>query len=69
MDNIKFGVEIPKSLNDSINKMVPWGLKSRLFRIMLQRLEHELRVGGNDALAEWLNWKPTTVHKSDTSGS
>jgi hypothetical protein len=58
-DEIKFGVLIPKDLNDSLNSMIPWGLKSRLFIIMLQRLNHELKLGGNRALAEWLNWKPS----------
>jgi hypothetical protein len=67
-ESIKFGVEIPKELNDSINTLVPWGLKSRLFRTMLRRLEYELRTGGNAALTEWLNWQPPTVHNMDTSG-
>ena len=65
MTTIKFGVEIPKELNDSLNELIPWGLKSRLFRIMLQRLEYDIRIGGNSALAEWLGWKPNAPNRGD----
>ena len=56
MATVKFAITIPKELNDSINKFVPWGLKCRLFRAMLFRLEYELR---NDptALSTWLTWE------------
>lgn len=67
-DTIKFGVDIPTELNDSLNRRIPWGLKSQLFRIMLNRLDYELSVGGNDALAEWLNWKRPIVPNRNTSG-
>jgi metal-responsive CopG/Arc/MetJ family transcriptional regulator len=53
---IKFGVEIPKDLNDKLNELIPWGLKSRLFRNMLVRLEYEVRNGGDKTLQEWMNW-------------
>lgn len=65
---VKLGIEIPKELNDSLNQIIPWGLKSRLFRIMLQRMEHELRIGGDKALAEWLHWKPTDRQSVDSTG-
>jgi hypothetical protein len=68
VETIKFGVDIPKELNDSLNTLIPWGLKSRLFRTMLVRMEYELRAGGNDALAEWLNWQPPNVPKRNNSG-
>lgn len=66
-ETIKFGVDIPKELNDSLNQLIPWGLKSRLFRTMLVRMEYELIAGGKDALAEWLNWQPPNVPKRNTS--
>lgn len=65
-EQIKFGVTIPKDLNDELNTLIPWGLKSRLFRTMLKRLAYELRVGGNDALAEWLNWKPNVPLRNNS---
>lgn len=62
-EEIKFGVLIPKELNDKINGLVPYGLKSQLFRIMLTRMEYELRVGGDAALTQWLHWTPPEVNR------
>ena len=61
---VKFGFLIDRDLHERLNRLVPWGVKTRLLRNMLRRLAYELETGGNKALGDWLNWTPSASSRS-----
>jgi hypothetical protein len=63
MPYVKMGFLIPQDLNDSLNNLIPTGMKTRIIITALRLIEEDLRTNGKYALGQWLNANTVTLLK------
>lgn len=63
---IRYSIEVPKSVDDSIIKYIPWGIKSRLVLNIIKALAEQLEKDGAGIVGPLLNGKITILAVEET---
>ncbi len=66
-ETIRLNVDVPKSLNDQINMLLPHGTKAEVVRALLRMLLRDLRKPGGIIVIEGLIHDTAKIHY-DTVG-
>lgn len=53
--NPRLVVDLPKSVHDELNRRIPWGVKSQIFRVICEDLLIMLRTDADHTIGAILN--------------